>query len=400
MTAHYHSPVNDLNQDLGFYEVDSIKFSSKINALLYASKTGKGVSWNFNRDVFDNYNWSIEPVESLKELYFKRARQLREKYDYIVMSYSAGADSTNVLESFIQQNLHIDEILVSTTEGANKTIVNDAGVKSNLNYGAEYKLQIYPRLHELAQRIPQTKINVVDVSGCVFERFKDVKDESWIIGQKEHLNPTALYRFNYLWEKDIKKRFDKSCSIGYVLGVDKPITFIEQNKFYLTFVDHMVNIAPAESHIEDYDNTKIEYFYWSPDSVDMICKQAHTIKKWLDINKQYVTLWTPSSRKDLLYNHRTIQQLLRTIIYDTWNTDWFQADKDTRSWFAEIDNWWYVLYHDTQEYKTWMSGLTYLKNNIGNYLNCDANNLPLSLQGFWSKKYYVGNIDESSLIYP
>jgi len=50
--------------------------------------------------------------ESLDFLYALRARQLREKYDYLVLYFSGGADSTNILKTFIDNNIFLDEIVM------------------------------------------------------------------------------------------------------------------------------------------------------------------------------------------------------------------------------------------------------------------------------------------------
>ena len=60
---------------------------------------------------FSQANWNVEPSKSLQELYRERAEWIRNNYEYVILAYSGGADSTNVLESFYYNNIHIDEIL-------------------------------------------------------------------------------------------------------------------------------------------------------------------------------------------------------------------------------------------------------------------------------------------------
>jgi len=94
--------------DVSYYRVNNKVFSSKVLACIYATETNQEVEWVFYNNVFDKFDWTVEPSETLDELYDLRARELREKYDYIVISYSAGADSHNVLTSFLRQNLRVD----------------------------------------------------------------------------------------------------------------------------------------------------------------------------------------------------------------------------------------------------------------------------------------------------
>jgi diphthamide synthase (EF-2-diphthine--ammonia ligase) len=103
-------------------------------------------------------------------LYDLRARQLREKYDYLILSYSGGADSHNVLMSFIKQGIHLDEIVVNTMEKGNKksTSINNKNVQAT-NAAAEHELQTVPRLKEAAALIPRTKITICDLTDYLFD---------------------------------------------------------------------------------------------------------------------------------------------------------------------------------------------------------------------------------------
>ena len=74
------------------------------------------VSFYFHDDYFSQFDWTKEPQQSLKELYKQRAIQLRDKYDYLILSYSGGSDSHQALETFLNNNIFIDEIFISTWE--------------------------------------------------------------------------------------------------------------------------------------------------------------------------------------------------------------------------------------------------------------------------------------------
>ena len=135
------------NKRLGYYVCDGQEFESKIVAGLHSNKVNKPVEWIFNDSVFGHFNWTVEPEESLDALYDRRARQLRERYDYIIISYSGGADSHNLLMSFVRQKLHVDEIIVNHTEKAGSKFINLSNADTSAsNCGAEYRLQAVPRL--------------------------------------------------------------------------------------------------------------------------------------------------------------------------------------------------------------------------------------------------------------
>ena len=77
-----------MNPALGYYLAGKQAFTSKARCLLHATENQLPVEWVFNNDVFGAYDFSHEPELSLDALYDRRARELREKYDYIILSRS------------------------------------------------------------------------------------------------------------------------------------------------------------------------------------------------------------------------------------------------------------------------------------------------------------------------
>ena len=100
-----------MNTEMGYYKVGNKTFAGKLEAVLEAQATKQNVEWNFFDDVFEKINWFEEPTMTIDQLYKIRAQQIREKYDYVVVFASGGADSTNVVKSFINNGIKIDEII-------------------------------------------------------------------------------------------------------------------------------------------------------------------------------------------------------------------------------------------------------------------------------------------------
>jgi len=95
------------------YSVGKKLFLNKIDAILYANKNLQDVNWHFHQEIFKNYKWEEEPPLSLDEYYRIRANEIRNQFDYVVILCSGGADSTNVLKTFINNNIKVDEIIAS-----------------------------------------------------------------------------------------------------------------------------------------------------------------------------------------------------------------------------------------------------------------------------------------------
>ena len=364
----------EFNKKLGYYTCDGLEFHSKIVACLFGTKVNKPVAWVFNNDVFDKHDWSVEPSETLDELYDQRARQLREKYDYIILSYSGGADSNNIYESFRRQGLIIDEIVVnSMTKASEKFITVDVNDKSALNGPeSEHQLHLLPRLRTIQNEMPLTKIRIFDLSETLFDSLATV-DESWVLNMKEGLNPIGITRFNYLSFDEVKRSFDKGKSIALITGVEKPRTVIRNGKFLMRFNDRSANINTVAEHIKEYNNCTVEYFYWAPESVRMLIKQGHVIKQYLEAFPEQQEFWL--EHKVTPHLTRTMhERILRTVLYTTWDNRWFQANKSISDWYSEFDRWFIDNYKDTPAWQNWNAGVNYVQNNLKPFLKSPNKN--------------------------
>ena len=382
-----------IDKKLGYYLCDGLEFESKIQACLHSVKYNKPLDWIFNDLEFSSYDWTQEPIESLDEFYDKRARDLREKYDYLILSYSGGADTQQILMSFIRQNLRIDEILINTMEKGWKDYTTlDPNNTSSFNSGAEHYLQTIPRLKEIEKFIPQTKITICDLTDHVYDSFLKHGDASWVLTKREGLNPIGIARFNYLYFNEIKRKFDKQKKIGLILGIEKPKSLIQDGKFYIRFNDRAANMVTIINHMTEYDNTAIEYFYWSPDCVPLLIKQGHVIKRWLEefpFNQKYWDSRSTDFKTVRLYHER----LLRSVMYaTTWNDNWFQADKAIKDWYSEFDNWFIEGSSGTKANIIWKEGLSYVEESLSQYVRYDPeSNMSDGLKLF-VKKYYIGDM--------
>lgn len=374
-----------------FYTVDGINFESKIEACLFAQKSGKDVSWNFNKEVFNTYDWSKEPDKSLDELYNERARRLRERYDYIILSYSGGADSHNILMSFVRQGLHIDEVVVNhMTDAWKNFVVLDPNQTASWNTGAEHDLHTMPMLKRVENMIPKTKITILDLSHNLFNTFTGAGDASWVLERTEGLNPLNVTRFNYAYFDEVRKRFDKGHKIAMVVGVDKPRTCIHKGEFYMFFVDRAVNIVPVNNHFVDYTNSAMEFFYWSPDAIDMMCKQIHVVKRFVETNPSYLPLWLWNDEYHTNFR-KSHEKILRNVLYTTWNDSWYQTEKALGDWSSEFDEWFIKGYKDHPAHKIWQEGLKYMSENAPRFIKY-KNGAPDGLK-IYAQHYKVGKVN-------
>jgi len=377
-----------------YYRVGSKTFTNKILACIHATETNQEVEWAFYDNAFDKFDWTVEPNQTLDELYDKRAKELREKYDYIIILYSGGADSHNLLTSFLRQNLKVDELLVIHFEKGTVSVKNlDKNDQSSSNsLYSEHVLQTIPRLKDIHNLYPDIKITVSDLTDHVFDSYLKSNDDGWIENRRELLSPVSGVRWDIAAIDDVRKVLDKNQKIGVILGVCKPRSAINKfNDFVVGFTDRATN-SGVENYLQGYDNATVEYFYWNPNAFEIICNQAHVIKKYLELNPVHQKIWTvPIGTKVYNLIH---EKMLRNIIYSTWNNNWFQADKPILDWNREYDHWFLINHTESRAYQIWKEGINSMVKMASKYVYTNDNG-PEGLVSF-KKIYRVGKMKNES----
>lgn len=377
-------------KELGYYTCDRIIFETKLQAMLYANPKKLPIQWHFNDEKFNSYNWSVEPTLSLDALYDQRAKQIREQYDYIILSYSGGSDSNNILESFIRQGLVIDEIITTwALDASSKFIIHDSNIKECWNNNAEFNLHTKQRLQYIKNNCSKTKITVLDSSNNIIEALLNNSDANWINGKNDVFNVTGAFQYNLLYFSEVRKRFDKLGRVAYIIGVDKPRVIVKNNDVYMYFVDKASSITPIRESIIEYSNITPLLFYWSPDSCDLLCKQAHTIYRYIKANSNVKKIW---EAKDM-FSIRVLQEgIMRAIIYTTWDNNWFQVRKTTNDWHSELDYWFTQGWVGTKEHSIWIDGLKNLIPRISNFISYKSDGKILGTLPCLSKIHYIGSL--------
>ena len=260
--------IPDKIKRLGVYEINGEFFTSKYKAL---EKSGENdINWNFNNEEFSQVDWTTEPTEDLYELYAERARQLRAKYDKVIIYFSGGIDSICVLRAFIDNNIPIDSIIVYGAWSI------DLKVQSLCN--VEQKNVAIPYLKMLERekniRLPVYLLDTVP--------WHQKYNEDWIYQNSYNLTPqcTAYSWFDQdPYVQDIVMQ-GKTC---VVRGCDKPRLIYKDGKWHYAFLDVVLTGATSASNFKDNTfNTTTEFFFWSPDCPKLLRKQAHLVTRKLE----------------------------------------------------------------------------------------------------------------------
>jgi len=378
--------LNEQNPKLGYYTVGDKIFYVKPLALIDASKSGHFPVWNFNNDIFGKVQWKVEPESSLLELYRLRAQQLRDRYDYIRLEVSGGGDSSTAAYSFIKNKIHLDEVVFRYPKTGEKNMLADPFNTKPENTLSEWEYAAKPFLNWIADNSPNTKITFHDYSQ---DMLNTGHDEEWVFRTKDYFQPGHAFKHTVDAVDSHKHTLDGGKSVCMLWGVDKPKVCIKEGKWYLYFLDAQANNANPE--VGRWTNITNEYFYWTPDMPELLCKQAHIIKNWFAMpqNKhlQYLARWPNYS----FAQRTTFEHIIKPLLYPDYDPATFQTSKPTNSFYNEMDYWFYQNFKDTHAYSAWQAGLKYIVDNIDTkYFNKEMGN-PVGFIGFLSPFYELGD---------
>ena len=319
----------------GYWEVCDQKFSNKYKALLYATKLNEQVYYRFFDPVWNSFDRSQLGKYSLNDLYIKRAKQLREQYDYLVLYFSGGSDSYNVLRTFLDNNIKLDEICVKwCTDVFDKDVYTPNTVdQTAYNYLSEWDYAIKPVLDEVKKSNPEIKIKIVNW----LENFEISSFEN-IFDTVNHWHDIELPSLA-TWSPSEHTLPKEGKSVGGIYGVDKPNVFFESDQTYMYFTDCCAAMgSPCPNN-----PTGVEYFYWSPNLPELPFEMAFQTLKFFKQNESLkFTENTLNDEEISQANYQLQQKKLRHFLYNNWS-DRFQTQKpelndrtDKHSWICTL----------------------------------------------------------------
>jgi hypothetical protein len=293
----------------GVYQVDGFSFVNKVDALKLASKNNKEVYWNFNDEVYSAYDWSLPIETSLPELYKQRAQHLRDKYDYLSLFFSGGADSTNVLHSFIDNDIFLDEIIIlrpfSQIKHANTSDKTLGNLWSEIEFAAIPHLKKYIK-------DSKTSIRIIDIEETTNSFLTNPRLLSqW--HQLNYLTPFFISKNSLCFtDQHWNSLYNAGKSIAHISGCDKPIINFYNGKYTFQFNDSattLFHFEPTDILAESEMIRKQQYhefFYWTPEMPQLLIKQCQVVKQVCETDLIFKMLFT---YKDLPVQDRFVSIL-------------------------------------------------------------------------------------------
>ena len=296
-----------------YYSADGKKFNSKVEALEYKRKTGVNVGLYYYDHIYSRVDWKTEPPGTLDFYYKEQAQRLRDTYDYLILCYSGGYDSTNVLETFFYNNIKLDKIVIVGAFSQDSYVGSDENHNGELYYNAfplikKLGLESITEVHDYTERFD--KIESLSVTQFASE---------WV----DHMG--GWYSPHHFFWRDISKfvvpKTLDSKRIGIIFGRDKPRMLY--NKFH--FNDAAVT---SYGNIQSCDNYDIINFYWDPNFTPILIKQLHVLKNTSNLNMHIIEPHIYKLKNPPIFNsgksRTSLISLRDQYLYKKKNSDLYQ----------------------------------------------------------------------------
>jgi hypothetical protein len=333
--------TNNLN---GYYTVSGDIIESKMYAILKASEKKTTATWCYYDSIYESaiQNFDLVKISApLTETYKKRAQQLRDQYDYLILNYSGGSDSHNILMTFLKNNIKLDHIYVQWPMSLmDKGLYTpNSADKSNSNFHSEWDLVLKKDLEWVSTHYPEITIEIADWTTNVIEKFYN---DDLFTKSVTNLPSIARSQKQNTYSKTETVLSSKGKTVASIYGVDKPNIIKHQGLWYMYFVD---TACMAQPNPDNPHGT--EYFYFTPHMPDVAIHQAYKLAMWYNSNPKEqgvvtslqdlaktdtrVRTWT---NEDHYKRYHVASEIVKLVCYPHWDFARFQADKP----FSQLDN--------------------------------------------------------------
>jgi len=328
-----------------YYSVGDVLFKNKLDALLASTKNNKQVHWHWHEE-YSSLDWSKDSTLSVKEWYKIRAQNLRDTYDWLILSFSGGADSWNVLRVFLENKIHIDEIFTyNAVLGSQNLHKFPEDRRDPGNIHSEYKYAAMPVLKYLKKYYPKTLITVKDYSSDI----KSMKYSDTLLQHSGDVISPGFWTRHMLMGNNEKSLIDKGKKTCFILAVDKPRICLIDNALYCYFLDITYNLNII--YDQEFNlNRNVEFFYWNKKYPQLVHAQAreiyHAIQATPQLKKRLsrlITLGNLNTDDIDVWN-----MFIKSIIYPDYDQKTFQAQKDLYQFNSAQDRWIRKILESTQ----------------------------------------------------
>lgn len=324
----------------GYYEYNSQPFFNRervADEMALFQDFDSDLKFVFNPEIFDKINWDKPVGFNILDLYKARAVQLRQMYDYVILMFSGGSDSMQILHTFVKNKIKIDEIRIFSYDSMVQAYGEDKiALDVNLKIFLEYKNAALATIEKIKHLIPDTIITHYDMTDDCIRETKSKKYSHFI---REGYPGISAYSHSPRFftvsanQYNVRNYKENSCLI---YGVEKPIIKFNMSTRELRF--HF-----SDAVLRDYaycryygrKDIKVEPFYWSADFPLIPVKQTQMIREYLETEnearKKFYGLYNKIQKEeDFLRRRYMTTQLARmfdALIYPNWVPETYSGIK-------------------------------------------------------------------------
>jgi len=347
-----------LDNQLGYYTVGKESFINKYKALLSGTQTKQQVKYHWYDSAFSSFDRNRLGTVPLNELYRQRAQQIRDSYDYVILNYSVGCDSWNILKTFLDNNIKLDQIMVCWPFTAAELKLYNANKNNTtaFNFMSEWDFTTKPDLEWLSKTHPEIKIELIDWADPFAKDSSFVSQDKF--DQLNHFHNLADLARSTLFSETEKKLIDQGKKVATIWGIDKPFVCFDKvtNQMGMGFPDSVITVG----HPPVYNPNGTEFFYWSPKMPELAFEMAYQTVQWFKARPSYHQFLFPTDNKSYVLpyiNYVQVNQIAgRDACYTTWaeKENKFQVNKSTSISRQDKDFWLYThndLSHHVSNWK-------------------------------------------------
>jgi hypothetical protein len=208
-------------------------------------------------------------------------------------------------------------------------------------------------------------------------------------------NPNAsirgqLFRKVDEWQKII----DSGKKLGFIWGTDKPRVNMINGKYCFQFIDIVDNAVNPWWQMSARPGEFHEFFYWSPDLPEIMIKQGHVIKKYLELSTP-TSMYMCSESSGLGFAvHDGVKSWITTLgvnslIYPKYNFNLLNEFKPKSLFWSPRDNWFFKMNNNDLAYKNWAMSLDNLWKSVPYYWKNNPAEPTKAFKGMYSKPYFM-----------
>jgi len=261
----------EMRDRLGYYLVGEKKIYNKVDALTEFQVSHSFPQYIFNDEVFSKHNGCGTIEKNIFDLYKDRAKQLRDKYKTIVLSYSGGSDSDTILKAFQEADVPIDVILLIHGKQFEDSIPSD----KKKTFNEIYDLAV-PKINSTLDAVGNPLVLSYDMTHAIQDDLMNKVGENWSREQNS-LDPTVFYMTSaFYYEKDLLKLInerDKS-TWCFIRGGEKP---------FIDLTDDASSYFIDEKYKDHTHWPNCELFFTTADMPDIHIKQEQILYSNIDV---------------------------------------------------------------------------------------------------------------------